>query len=118
MPMNGAYLNRLKKEFLEWYPQYRQKLIAAIEEGEVYGTRPLTPDEQVSRFMEMQPEDYRVLIMRLQQRYAGMPNAEFLMNRDLATFLSRMTTLLMNRNMLPPEEFEAQLTALQQTVSL
>lgn len=118
MPMNGQYLNRLKKEFLDWYPQYRQRLLAAMEQGEVYGTRPLTPDEQVSRFMEMQPEDYRVLIARLQQRYAGMPNADYLMNRDLATFISRMTTLLMNRNMLPSDEFQSQLTALQQTVEL
>ena len=118
MPMNGAYLNRLKKEFLEWYPNYRQRLLTAMEQGEVYGARQLTTDEQVSRFIEMTPEDYKVLLMRLQQRYAGLPDADSRINRDLATYMSRMTTLLLNRKMMPEEEFQSQLTALQQTVSL
>lgn len=118
MPMNGAHLQELARRYREWLPEYRQRLMAEVEKGGVYGTRQLTPDEQLQRFIEMQPQDYQVLIMRLQQRYAGLQDADDRVNRDISKYISSMVTLMLNRNMMPEQEFQTQLGALNQTVGM
>ncbi|KKL45827.1 hypothetical protein LCGC14_2351740, partial [marine sediment metagenome] len=52
MPLiSGPTLDELAKELAKWYIRTREELIKALEEGYPYGSAPLTPREQIDRFM-------------------------------------------------------------------
>ena len=91
MPLiTGPTLDELAKELTAWYIETREFLIQALSEGYPYGSVPLTPTEQVEKFMSMTPEDFKELTAKLLDRHRGKPNAEALARQDLEEFTAKM----------------------------
>ncbi len=98
MPIiTGPTLDELAKELTAWYINTRELLIQALEEGYPYGSAPLTPREQVERFMDMTPEDWKGLTAKLIDRHRGKPNAEALAREDLDEFTTKMNKMAFTR---------------------
>ncbi len=98
MPLiTGPTLDELAKELTTWYIKTREELIQALSEGYPYGSVPLTPREQVERFMDMTQEDYQTLTAKLIDRHRGKPNAEALARKDLEDFTAKMNRMAFTR---------------------
>lgn len=98
MPLiTGPSLDQLAKELSAWYVKTRDELIAALEEGYPYGSVPLTPREQVDRFMSMTPEDWDAMTQKLTERHRGKPNAQELVRKDLEDFVTKMNKAAFSR---------------------
>ncbi len=98
MPIiTGPTLDELAKELTRWYIETRELLIQALEEGYPYGSAPLTPREQVERFMSMTPEDWKDLTAKLIDRHRGKPDAEALARKDLEEFTNKMNRMAFTR---------------------
>jgi len=98
MPLiSGPTLDELAKELASWYITTREELIKALEEGYPYGSAPLTPREQIDRFMSMTPEDLQGLEAKLIDRHRGKPNAESLARKDLEDYVNKMNRMATSR---------------------
>jgi hypothetical protein len=98
MPLiSGPTLDEMAKELAAWYIKTREELIQALEEGYPYGSVPLTPSEQVERFMSMTQEDWNGLVAKLVDRHRGKPDAEALARKDLEDFVNKMNRLAFSR---------------------
>lgn len=98
MPIvTGPALDELVRELTAWYIDTRERLIQALEEGYPYGSVPLTPSQQVDRFMSMTPEDWEALTDKLADRHRGKPKAEELVRQDLEDFVSKMNRMAFSR---------------------
>lgn len=98
MPIiGGPDLNKLRDELVEWYVGLRQRMIGVLEEPLPYGSRKLTPDEQLDRFLGMTDEDWEMVQARLQERFRGLPDADSRVARELRNFSSRMQQLMRRR---------------------
>ena len=98
MPLiTGPTLDELAKELTDWYIRTREELIQALEEGYPYGSIPLTPREQVERFMSMTHEDWQGLVGKLVDRHRGKPDAEALARKDLEDFTAKMNRMAFSR---------------------
>ena len=98
MPLiTGPTLDELAKELTTWYIETREFLIQALEEGYPYGSVPLTPREQVERFMAMSPEDWQDMTAQLIDRHRGKPDAEALARKDLEEFTNKMNRMAFSR---------------------
>ena len=98
MPLiSGPTLDELAKELTAWYIATREELIVALEEGYPYGSVPLTPREQVDRFMSMTTEDWEALTNKLVDRHRGKPDAEALARKDLEDFTAKMNRMAFTR---------------------
>jgi hypothetical protein len=95
--ITGPSLDGLAKELSAWYIKTRGELIQALEEGYPYGSVPLTPREQVDRFMSMAPEDWKDMTDKLADRHRGKPNAPELVRKDLEEFVARMNRMAFTR---------------------
>ncbi|KKM04643.1 hypothetical protein LCGC14_1577110, partial [marine sediment metagenome] len=94
MPLiTGPTLDELAKELANWYINTRELLIQALEEGYPYGSAPLTPREQIDRFMSMTPEDWEGLVSKLVDRHRGKPDAEVLARKDLEDYVAKMNRM-------------------------
>lgn len=87
MAVNGPALDKLTAELKTWAVDYKARLRKALSQDYPYGAVKLEPQEQVSRFLEMRGQDYEALILQLNTKYLGAPNAYELVNKDLADFL-------------------------------
>jgi len=96
MPLiDGPELDKIKKELVEWYLNTRAWLIEALELGGYpYGSRQLSPSEQIERFLQMTPEEWDYMESRLMERYRGRPNQRELVEADLKDYSRRMTQAL------------------------
>lgn len=98
MPLiTGPTLDELAKELTEWYINTRELLIQALEEGYPYGSVPLTPREQIDKFMSMTSEDWSGLVTKLVDRHRGKPNAEALAREDLEDYVNKMNRQAFSR---------------------
>jgi len=98
MPIiTGPSLDELAKELSQWYIETREMLIQALEEDYPYGSVPLTPGEQVDRFMSMTPEDWEALTNKLTDRHRGKPKAQELVREDLEDFVDKMNRTAFSR---------------------
>ncbi len=98
MPLiTGPSLDELAKELSAWYIKTREELLQALEEGYPYGSVPLTPREQVDKFMSMTPEDWEGLVAKLVDRHRGKPNAEALARKDLEDYVAKMNSMAVSR---------------------
>ena len=98
MPIiTGPSLDEIAKESAAWYIKTREELIQALSEGYPYGSVPLTPREQLDRFMSMTPEDWEALTAKLTERHRGQPKAEELVRKDLETFVAKMNRMAFSR---------------------
>ena len=98
MPIiTGPTLDSIAKDLVAWYIDTREQLIQALEEGYPYGSTPLTPSEQVDKFMSMAPEDWEELTAKLADRHRGKPNAEALVRKDLEEFVAKMNRMAFSR---------------------
>ncbi len=98
MPLiTGPTLDELAKELTTWYIKTREFLIKALEEGYPYGSVPLTPREQVEKFMSMSPEDWQDMTAQLIDRHRGKPDAEALARKDLEEFSDKMNNMAFTR---------------------
>ncbi|KKM20208.1 hypothetical protein LCGC14_1647750 [marine sediment metagenome] len=95
--ITGPALDELAKELTAWYIDTREQLIQALEEGYPYGSVPLTPSEQIDRFMSMTPEDWEGLTNKLADRHRGKPKAEELVRKDLEDFVAKMNRMATSR---------------------
>lgn len=94
MPIiTGPALDEIVKELQKWYLDTREMLIQALEEGYPYGNVPMSPSQQVDKFMSMTEKDWEVLISRLSERHRGEPNVQELVRADLQDYIQRMTRL-------------------------
>ena|SRR3990167_205932 len=92
--LSGPAMDAMAKELKVWYVSYRQELIATLEEEYPYGAVRLSPLEQYNRFLEVSPQDYEILISKLNDRYRGLPNQYNLVNRDLANYMAKMVGMM------------------------
>ncbi len=98
MPLiSGPTLDELAKELTAWYIKTRELLIQALEEGYPYGSTPLTPREQLDKFLSMTPEDWQDLTGKLVDRHRGKPDAEALARKDLEEFTNKMNNMAFSR---------------------
>lgn len=98
MPLiTGPTLDELAKELTTWYINTRELLIQALEEGYPYGSAPLTPREQIDRFISMTPEDWQTLTAKLIDRHRGKPDAEALARKDLEEYTNKMNNMAFSR---------------------
>mgnify|MGYP000126209110 CR=1 FL=1 len=95
--VTGPSLDEVAKEAAAWYIKTREELIQALEEGYPYGSVPLTPSEQVDRFISMTPEDWEALTNKLTDRHRGKPKAEELVREDLEDFVAKMNKMAFSR---------------------
>ena len=96
MPLvTGPSLDQVVKEAREWYAAKRTWLIEQLSESYPYGAVPLTPMDQLARYSEMQldPASWRALVMMLEDRYRGLPDARQKVERDLQAYVRRMEAL-------------------------
>lgn len=94
MPIiTGPSLDEVVSELSQWYINTREALIQAMEEGYPYGSVPLTPSEQVERFMTMTQQDWDDLTASLADRHRGKPKAEELVRKDLEDFVTKMNRM-------------------------
>lgn len=94
MPIiTGPRLDEMARQLREWYITTRDSLMKALEEGYPYGSVPLTPQEQVDRFMSMTPEDWQIMSAKLALRHRGKPNVQELVRKDIQDYITRMSRL-------------------------
>ncbi len=94
MPIiTGPALDEIVEELKEWYLNTREMLIQALEEGYPYGNVPMSPSQQVERFLSMTQEDWQNLIARLAERHRGKPDVQDLVQQELRDYIQRMTRL-------------------------
>lgn len=101
--LSGPKLEAIVTHAVSWYTTRRQTLIKAMEERYPYGSVRLTPTEQLTRFLEMSPDDWSQMIVALHERYRGLPDAYDRVDRDLQAYTNRMLRLK-NRQSVPLEE--------------
>lgn len=111
--VSGDFLNQMKTDLTEWYFKTRNEMIEFLSQGTPYGARRITPDEQLDRFMQMTPQDYEALLVRLQNRYRGLPNSETLVSDALSKYLARMFGMMATRGIVGEEAAAADMEALQ-----
>lgn len=98
MPLiTGPSLDELAKELTAWYIKTREELIQALEEGYPYGSIPLSPREQIDKFLSMTPEDWEDMTSKLAERHRGKPNADELVRKDLEDFVTKMNKAAFSR---------------------
>lgn len=98
MPIiTGPVLDELAKELSAWYIKTREELIQALSEGYPYGNVPLSPREQVDKFLSMTPEDWKDMTDKLAERHRGKPNAQELVREDLEDFVAKMNKMAFSR---------------------
>lgn len=95
--ITGPSLDELVKELSAWYIKTREELIQALEEGYPYGSIPLTPSQQIDKFMSMTEEDLEGLVAQLVDRHRGKPNAEALARKDLEDYVAKMNRMAVSR---------------------
>lgn len=115
--LSGPKLNKFTRDLAKWAAQRRQFYINALSQGGPYGTTKLTPQEQIQRFVQSTPQDYEAMIVKLNEKYRGLPNAQDLVNKDMANYIRRMIVLLLNRGQLSDEEFTQQQSEIQQDIA-
>lgn len=115
--LSGPRLNGMVKDLSIWAAQQRQVYINALLQGGSYGSTKLTTDEQIQRFATSTPQDYEAMIVKLNERYRGLPNAQDLVNKDMTNYIRRMIVLLLNRGQLSDEEFTQQQSEIQQDIA-
>ena len=86
--LSGPRLDKLRTEVEEWYFDMRQRLIKELEAEYTYGSVPLSPDEQLEKFLTMTPEDWQEVAQRLANKYRGMPDQEELVKKDIQDFVT------------------------------
>lgn len=89
--LSGDKLNEAVELTIKWYNETRARLIDELSKGHPYGTIKIDPEEQYTKFIQMEGPDWTNLIARLNQRYRGRPDAQQRVNRDLAEYTRRMT---------------------------
>ncbi len=97
MIITGPKLDQVAEELRQWYLTTRAKLIEVLEEGYPYGSVPLTPQQQVEKFLAMTPEDLQVLMAKLVERHRGEPNAQELARKDVEDYISKMNRMAFSR---------------------
>lgn len=115
--VSGPYLNKLVEDLSTWAAQERQVYIKALTQGGPYGSQKLSPDEQIQRFVQSKPQDYEAMIVKLNEKYRGLPNAQDLVNKDLANYFRRMVVLLLSRGQLSDQEFNQQQSEIEQDIA-
>lgn len=115
--LSGPRLNNIVKDLSLWAAQTRQTYIEALSQGGPYGSQKLTPQEQVMRFIQSTPQDYEGMIAKLNEKYRGLPDAQNKVNTDLAQYIRRMITLMLNRGQLTDQEFNQQQEQIQSDVA-
>lgn len=91
--ITGPQLESISKALKDWYITRRLELIDVLTSDEPYGKVHLSPVEQYTRFLEMQPEDWVALIADLSNRYRGLPDSQERVNQDLYRYVAQMTAL-------------------------
>lgn len=114
--ITGEMLNQMRRDLTEWYFTTRHDMIEFLSQGTPYGARKISPDEQIDRFMQMTPQDYEALLVRLQNRYRGLPNSEVLVSEALSKYLARMFGLMATRDIIGEQAVNQDLQALQTEV--
>ncbi len=97
MIITGPRLDQVAEVVRRWYLDTRARLIKAMEEGYPYGNTPITPRQQVERFLSMTPEDLQVLMAKLVERHRGEPNAQELARQDLEDYVTKMNRMAFSR---------------------
>lgn len=94
MPIiTGPELDKIAEDLKKWYLDTREFLIQALEEGYPYGNVPMSPSQQVDKFLSMTQEDWQVLISRLAERHRGKPDIQNVVQQELRDYIQRMTKL-------------------------
>ena len=99
MPLiTGPKLDEAVKVLRTWYIETRAATIAALEAGGYpYRSVPVTPKQQVERFISMTPEGWQVLMDKLVDRHRGEPNATELAREDLQDYIRKMNRMAFSR---------------------
>jgi len=95
--ITGPKLDEMAEQLVAWYLKTRDELVDAMEQGYPYGAVPLSPQEQVERFLSMTSEDWQVMATRLAERYRGHPNAQERAQDDIRSYITRMSKLAYRR---------------------
>jgi len=95
--ISGPELDKLKDELVEWYTATKQYLIDVLSEEYPYGSTPLTTDEQVQQYLSMTPEDWQMLIGKLEDRFRGMPDAQQKVQQQLDNYIRSMDRMRLRR---------------------
>ena len=95
--VSGPVLDEIVQEVTAWYIETREWLIQNLEEGYPYGSVPLSPSEQIDRFLSMTPEDWEALTAKLTDRHRGKPDAEAQVRKDLEEFVAKMNRMTSSR---------------------
>lgn len=91
----GPELDEIQQELVDWYLDTEKWLIKALEEGGYpYGSVGLTPAQQLQKFAEMTPEEWRYMEGKLMERHRGQPNQRELVEADLKDYTSRMLRMM------------------------
>src|SRR5436190_15574251 len=89
----GSYMERLHQELQKRLVNYRLSLIEALEKDMPYRSVKLSPSEQYIKFQKMDGNSWAQLIMRLYERYRGLPDATQRVNTDLMRYIRQMMTI-------------------------
>jgi len=89
--LSGKYWSTLEEQLVQKAANFMLELERRLTLGGApYGAVDLAPEEQAERFLEMAPEDYKMLVANLNEKYRGLPDAYERVNQDLANFLADM----------------------------
>ena len=92
MPVvSGERLDKVAERLHEWFVGTRLSLIKKLEvSGYPFGNVPLSPREQLTRYINMTPEQWTAFYGHLYLRYKGMPDAPNRVMNDIRQFQGEM----------------------------
>lgn len=88
----GSYMERLHDALQKKLVSYRLQLIEALEKDMPYRSVQLSTSEQYIKFEKMDGNSWAQLVMRLYERYRGLPDATNRVNNDLMRYIRQMMT--------------------------
>lgn len=88
----GSYMERLHEALQKKLVAYRLQLIEALEKDMPYRSVKLSTSEQYVKFQKMDGNSWAQLVMRLYERYRGLPDATNRVNTDLMRYIRQMMT--------------------------
>jgi len=95
--LSGPELDKMREDLIVWYTTTKQYLIDVLTERYPYGSTPLTTDEQVQQYLSMTPEDWQMLIGKLEERFRGMPDAQEKVQQQLNNYIKSMDKMRLRR---------------------
>ena len=91
--LSGPYFDSMVEELVEWWLDTKEFLIEALTDVYPPGSVPLTAEQQLENFLNMDQTALEAMSAQLSIRHLGHPDADARVQKDLAEFFAHMQGL-------------------------